>query len=288
MTEAEWLACADPGRMLNWLTHETHRGEHSVVIAPRDVPLVSGRKLRLFACACCRQLGGRLTDERSRRAVEVAERYADGLASAAELRRANHAADVVTVRSSDDPAAWLAAWVCGDEDPLENFAVNARGVAGLISAEAHAALAALLRCVAGNPWVVVERVHARCTSREENPGPGRRLLHVHDAWLSWGGGAVPKLARHVYESRDWAALPVLADALEEAGCPAEEACPGCGGRGYVGGAEPATAATWRGHLCEACLGSGGPPGPNPLLAHLRGPGPHARGCWALDLVLGKS
>jgi hypothetical protein len=24
-----------------------------------------------------------------------------------------------------------------------------------------------------------------------------------------------------------------------------------------------------------------------LLSHLRGPGPHARGCWALDLILGK-
>ena len=25
-----------------------------------------------------------------------------------------------------------------------------------------------------------------------------------------------------------------------------------------------------------------------LLSHLRSPGPHVRGCWALDLVLGKS
>jgi hypothetical protein len=56
---------------------------------------------------------------------------------------------------------------------------------------------------------------------------------------------VMAVARQVYEGRDFGALPVLADALEEAGCDESE-----------------------------------------LLDHLRGPGPHVRGCWALDLALG--
>jgi hypothetical protein len=57
---------------------------------------------------------------------------------------------------------------------------------------------------------------------------------------------VATLARRTYDERDFAALPVLGDALEDAGC-----------------ADPE------------------------LLGHLRGPGPHVRGCWAVDLLLGK-
>ncbi len=57
---------------------------------------------------------------------------------------------------------------------------------------------------------------------------------------------MPKLAAAVYEERAFDRLPLLADALEDAGCTNAE-----------------------------------------LLGHLRGPGPHARGCRALDLLLGK-
>jgi hypothetical protein len=64
---------------------------------------------------------------------------------------------------------------------------------------------------------------------------------------SWQTSSAVGLARAMYESRDFAAMPVLADALEEAGC------------------ENAN-----------------------ILAHCRGDGPHARGCWVADLVLGKS
>jgi len=59
--------------------------------------------------------------------------------------------------------------------------------------------------------------------------------------------AVVGLARGMYESRDFAPMPVLADALEDAGCADAD-----------------------------------------ILAHCRGDGPHVRGCWVVDLVLGKS
>ena len=51
----------------------------------------------------------------------------------------------------------------------------------------------------------------------------------------------------IYQERAFERLPILADALEEAGCDDPD-----------------------------------------ILSHLRGPGPHVRGCWALDLVLGKA
>ncbi len=62
MTEQEWLAATDPELMLEFLRRK-----------------VSDRKLRLFAVACCRQVWCLLADERPKRALELAELYADSL-----------------------------------------------------------------------------------------------------------------------------------------------------------------------------------------------------------------
>jgi hypothetical protein len=67
MTEQEWVGCADPKPMLEFL-----RGK------------VSERKLRLFAAACCRRIWSLPPDERSHLAVEMTERYVDGQATQAE------------------------------------------------------------------------------------------------------------------------------------------------------------------------------------------------------------
>jgi hypothetical protein len=73
MTEAEWLATAYPGPMLDFL---------------RDRGAASDRKLRLFACGCCRQVWSFLTHIDSRAAVEAAEGFADGLVSGRQLQKA--------------------------------------------------------------------------------------------------------------------------------------------------------------------------------------------------------
>src|SRR5947209_7031106 len=60
MTEAEWLVCTDPQPILDFLRGKT-----------------SERKLRLFACACCHRLRSLMSDKYSRKALVMAERYAD-------------------------------------------------------------------------------------------------------------------------------------------------------------------------------------------------------------------
>src|SRR5262249_32878578 len=93
-TEEEWLACTDPRPMLGFL-----QGKASI------------RKLRLFACACCRRAWNLLQDVRSQQAIEVAERYADGQASEADLRIALDLANA-------------AAWAIWDEIGRKNDAKN--------------------------------------------------------------------------------------------------------------------------------------------------------------------
>ena len=77
------------------------------------------RLARLFACWCARQVWHLLTDERNRRAVEVAERYAVGEATADELDAAESAARSAARSAAD--AAWSAA------DAARSAARNAAG-----------------------------------------------------------------------------------------------------------------------------------------------------------------
>ncbi len=61
-------------------------------IATRD-GVLNARELRLVAVFCARQNQHLLTDERSLNAIDVAERYANGIASDDELLTANAAAN---------------------------------------------------------------------------------------------------------------------------------------------------------------------------------------------------
>src|SRR5262249_1456528 len=102
MTEAEWLT-SDNFRTL--LENALRR--------------VSGRKLRLALCGCLRaaKVWPLLKAQASRRAVEVGEAFADGIANLQELGRARHLANVAAGREwrkrrSNPPAAYLANYVC--------------------------------------------------------------------------------------------------------------------------------------------------------------------------------
>ncbi len=82
-----------------------------------------------------------------------------------------------------------------------------------------------------------------CEVLREVVGNPRRPVKVEPRWLAWNNGTVATLARTVRTEKKFDLLPLLADALEDAGCSDAE-----------------------------------------LLAHLRSPGPHVAGCWAVDLL----
>jgi hypothetical protein len=209
MTEAEWLAGEDPMALLK---AARYRFRH--------------RKTRLFAVACCRLIWHLLTDQRSREAVEVAERYADGRASDEDLHRAAVAAlaaheEAFKAKGKEGACGEWAAPHAADPFAFR-AATNASWMAAVAAQGLRHVQADLVRDIVGNPF---------------------RPAKLNWSWLTPDALA---LARTIYDDRAFDRLPILADALEEAGCTDAD-----------------------------------------LLAHCRGLGPHARGCWAVDLLLGR-
>ncbi len=69
MTEQEWLISTDVQAMLAFLRTGVRGVTYDNPTIAAGVPLITPRKLRLFACACARQVWDGLTDPRIRRAV---------------------------------------------------------------------------------------------------------------------------------------------------------------------------------------------------------------------------
>jgi hypothetical protein len=212
MTEEEWLACRKPGHLL-------------IHLHARPNP----RKERLFACACCRHVWQLLSDPRSRRAVEVSERFADGLATIAELTAARIAAKTA-----------LAERGYANLDPGSCVALAALTSVDGKTGAAHSVRRAFGR--KGDPLCLIEQDY-QCQVIRDIFGNPFRPVTLDPAWLT---ANVVGLAQSIYDERAFDRLPILADALEDAGCTNAD-----------------------------------------LLAHCRSQQEHARGCWAVDLLLGK-
>jgi hypothetical protein len=237
MNETDWLTGDDPQAMLEHLkrTRRIHRTP------------AGKRKLRLFLCACFRNLWQYLPDPRTRAVVELAEELADAPINTDKINEVEESAQLahwnaqkVSARKTDDlrprdvSIAFLAALVhvVLEPEPWRAAASAARQIDqfhhsyGAIDALAGPPVRAnVVREMFGNPFSPV----------------------VPDAdWLEWHDGVVWKMARTIYNEYRFEDLPILADALEDAGCTESD-----------------------------------------LLVHCRSDGIHTRGCWAVDLLLGK-
>jgi hypothetical protein len=218
VTEADWLAAADPAGMMRC-----------------DLVLASPRKVRLCGCAAVRAFADQITDPRLWKALDAAERYADGRLSRTGLK---HWSDQVNrlclVASRDEPVRTLASRV---RDAVANCCHNHPAyyqkvvhwlshLGGCVNAETlravRAAQVGIVRDIFGNPF---------------------RPVPIDPRWRT---ADVLGLAGGIYEERAFDRMPLLADALMDAGCDSDD-----------------------------------------ILAHCRSGGPHVRGCWVVDLVLGK-
>jgi hypothetical protein len=212
MTEAEWLACSDPTPMLEFLNRK-----------------VSDRKLRLFAVACCRRAWHLLTDARGQRAVCIVERYSDGEASDEELRLANVAAlDWCLETNHSQPA------VAVHRATARIASATIRSSFYICQAAARGGYNAYLAgCVTHPPQYVevYEKEAVRGATRAgevESTAQASLLRDIFEnpirpasfdpAWLTCNDGVIPKIAKVIYDARSFDRMPILADALEEAGC----------------------------------------------------------------------
>jgi hypothetical protein len=212
------------------------------------------RKQRLFLAGCCRRIWDQLVSGRSRYAVQVAERLADGLVGEEELQAAREAAWAAARDAT--PAAWAAAkaaartllkappWDCGWPSPnykrgYPQWLLDWYEGPSAVAWDARMALPPDRRAKEEEAQLVL--------SLDIADGIFLPLAPPTPAVLGWHDGTARRLAESIYQSRRFEDLPVLADLLEEAGLTDTE-----------------------------------------LLGHLRLPGPHCLGCWALDTVLGKS
>ena len=186
LSEEAWLTCQEPGPMLDRFRNKGR-----------------AHPLRRFACACLRRVEHLLTGETERRGLEAAEQYADlllGPEALTEVREAVRALGVGHGPELDARRAVVAALVADEvyvPAARATAEMAARAVAAgnrMRRAEEELAQANLVRDIFYNPF---------------------RPLLIAASWLT---PQVVDLARRIDEARDFRRMPVLAEALAQAGC----------------------------------------------------------------------
>jgi hypothetical protein len=217
MTEAEWKICTDPRPMLAFLRSNSTQ-----------------RKLQLFGCGCYRYIWHLLTDEKTRAAVEMAEAVADreGPISIAREQPAPRDADDLFYNPVLEP------------DPIHELVTERmEEVIQAVALEKHKKY---LRDLT--------QVHPRFETEKEAEKLADLIRDIFGNVFrpvtcdpAWRTANMIARAQSIYDDRAFDRLPILADALEDAGCDNSD-----------------------------------------ILNHCRQPGEHVRGCWVVDLLLGKS
>jgi hypothetical protein len=218
----------DPDSRELWWLSESH---------PRDLlefveSHIEGRKWRLFMCACGRRCYDAMPGELCRRAVDLSEAYADGQASPDAMIVFADAVYTEIDEDSQLPEVFHAGRV-------------AVGVASLGGSHLFEVTIQLIEdaALAGQREETEYRVQSEML-RDIFGNPFRPVTFSPE----WRTDTAASLARTMYESRDFSAMPILADALQDAGCDN-----------------------------------------NDILNHCRDTtATHMRGCWVVDLVLGKT
>ncbi len=254
MTEEEWLVCDDSGEMLEFIGN-----------------MVTERKVRLFAVACCRRIDRLLPHKGQRIALDVAEQFADGIVSLAPLAEACGQAKAYAGLASCAVAAACTPIVplcpkcaapmslrhgqrgllfheCSSAPKCPEACPSLQGIVGY--ATGVAAEAAVCEHTMGYEMACNAEVSEQSQLMRDIIGNPFRAVSINPTWLT---PTVLGLARATYDNRtlpsgtlDNTRLAILADALEDAGCDNAD-----------------------------------------ILNHCRWPGPHVRGCWVVDLLLGK-
>jgi hypothetical protein len=229
MTEAEaWdTATTDGTPMIYWL-----------------MGAVPERKFWLLAAASATRIQTFLPDKRHLNFIHTIELFADGEATMLDYDSAYRLAEVGYSEYWEQTA--------GDARELTSIELD---MAGWFRWLSHCRILESIVDVTGHPSRVFERWHrpddaqrervARCDLIRDLIGNPHLPLPV-TADPSWLTSTVVSLAHGIYQDRAFDRLPILADALQDAGCDNED-----------------------------------------VLNHCRSEGPHVRGCWVVDLVLGK-
>jgi hypothetical protein len=222
MTEAEWLAGDHPYRLIY------HKSCRSI------------RKRRLLVCACVRRVLTLLPEEIYTQGVEFAEKLADGLATDQE-RKTMYRNVGKALRSASD---FSESQNCAAQSVRALLEREFMSFKMAIESAGHA------RAAEARPnW---NRGHDEETAQQvilardifANPF---RPTAIDSGWLQWRNGTILQIAQTIYDEKRFSDLPILADALEDAGCEDQG-----------------------------------------LLEHCRHSFEHVRGCWVLDLLLGKT
>jgi hypothetical protein len=226
MTEHQWLSETNPFRLIDFVGGR-----------------LSDRKGALFGCACCRIIWYLLVERDTRRAIEVTERFENGEVSkrarvlaARKARIMMHKADQTYLQTPEGLPSMAA-----HARALATHAAATLATTGYYRHLVHQILDAFsMEQVAtdSRPLHTGERVCAALRDIVGNPFRAQ----VVQGW----GAACNDLAAGIVRSAGFDRLPILADALEDAGCTDAE-----------------------------------------ILNHCRQPGEHWRGCWVVDLILGK-
>jgi len=240
MTESEWLACTDPTPMLEFLHGRSGK-----------------RKPLLFLCACYRHVWhlSAAKEGAKRKLIEVVEQFADGRASREQVIASNRAVARAEQRSGIpllSDTAWEA-WPAEDLSWEEIVAVAWRTRYGLACDRGKQARPEIdswkAQSLYHKAWSVteIEERRRQADLLRDIFGNPYSPITIDPAWLTWHGGVLVSMAQKMYDSRDFTDMPVLADALEEAGCTNPDILGHCRQQGAV----------------------------------------HVRGCWVIDCLLAK-